>query len=128
MSLHRPAGRKRISTAFDVPGYPGAKAKLLVFRAKEIGARHPSLQRYLGRKSESFPGQDALHFRVLLAEVVAEALCARRLEGNVRANPGDFKGMTWDDYYRHFAELMSRFLPNAHRLMAPEIEGSPRTR
>ena len=94
----------------------------------EIGARHPSLQRYLGPKSESYPGQDDLHFRVLLAEVVAEALCARRLEGNVKANPGDFEGMSWDDYYRHFAELMSRFLPNAHQLMAPEIEGVRRTR
>ena len=93
----------------------------------EIGARHPSLQRYLGRKSESYPGQDDLHFRVLLAEVVAEALCARRLEGNVKANPGDFEGMSWDDYYRHFAELMSRFLPNAHQLMAPEIDGAQRT-
>ncbi len=89
----------------------------------EIGARHPSLQRYLGLKSESYPGQDHLHFRVLLAEVVAEALCARRLEGNVEVNPGDFEGLTWEDYYRHFAALMSRFLPSAHKLMAPEIEG-----
>ena len=65
----------------------------------EIGARHPSLKRYLGPKSERYPGQDALHFRVLLAEVVAEALCARRLQGNIEANPGDFEGMSWDDYY-----------------------------
>ncbi len=35
VSLHRPAGRKRISTTFDVPGHPGAKAKLLVFRARK---------------------------------------------------------------------------------------------
>ena len=34
VSLHRPAGRKRISKTFAVPGYPGAKAKLLVFRAR----------------------------------------------------------------------------------------------
>ena len=87
----------------------------------EIGARHPSLNRYLGPKSERYPGQDELHFRVLLAEVVAEALCARRLEGNIRANPGDFEAMSWDDHYRHFSELMSRFLPKAHALMAPQI-------
>ena len=53
----------------------------------EIGARHPSLKRYLGPKSEQYPGQDELLFRVLLAEVVAEALCARRLQGNIEANP-----------------------------------------
>ena len=87
----------------------------------EVGARHPSLKRYLGPKSERYPGQDALHFRVLLAEVVAEALCARRLQGNIEANPGDFEAMSWDDYYRHFSELMSRFLPKAHGLMAPGV-------
>lgn len=85
----------------------------------EIGARHPSLKRYLGPKSDQYPGQDALHFRVLLAEVVAEALCARRLQGNIEANPRDFEGMSWDDYYRHFARMMSDFLPRAHGLMAP---------
>ena len=63
----------------------------------------------------------ALHFRVLLAEVVAEALCARRLQGNIEANPRDFEGMSWDDYYRHFAGMMSEFLPKAHGLMAPGV-------
>ena len=87
----------------------------------EIGARHPSLKRYLGPKSEQYPGQDALHFRVLLAEVVAEALCARRLQGNIEANPRDFEGISWDDYYRHFARMMSEFLPKAHGLMAPGV-------
>lgn len=71
--------------------------------------------------SEQYPGQDELHFRVLLAEVVAEALCARRLEGNIEANPSDFEGMSWDEYYRHFARMMSEFLPKAHGLMAPGV-------
>ena len=87
----------------------------------EIGARHPALKRYLGPKAEQYPGQDSLHFRVLLAEVVAEALCARRLQGNIEANPRDFDGMSWDDYYRHFARMMSEFLPKAHGLMAPGV-------
>jgi len=87
----------------------------------EIGARHPALKRYLGPKSEQYPGQDSIQFRVLLAEVVAEALCARRLQGNIEANPRDFEGMSWDDYYRHFARMMSEFLPKAHGLMAPGV-------
>ena len=87
----------------------------------EIGARHPSLKRYLGPKSEQYPGQDELLFRVLLAEVVAEALCSRRLQANIEANPRDFEGMSWDDYYRHFARMMSEFLPKAHGLMAPGV-------
>ena len=87
----------------------------------EIGARHPSLKRYLGAKSDRYPGQDAVHFRVLLAEVVAEALCSRRLQGNIEANPRDFEGMSWDEYYHQFSDLMSRFLPKAHALMAPNV-------
>ncbi len=35
VSLHRPTGRKRVSKTFTVPGYPGATAKLLVFRARK---------------------------------------------------------------------------------------------
>ena len=61
----------------------------------------------------------ALHFRVPLAEVVAEALCARRLQGNIEANPRDFEGMSWDEYHRHFARMMSELPPKAHGLMAP---------
>ena len=64
-----------------------------------------------------------MHFRVLLAEVVAEALCARRLQANIEANPRDFEGMSWDDYYRHFARMMSEFLPKTHGLIAPGGEG-----
>ena len=87
----------------------------------EIGARHPALKRYLRPKSEQYPGQNQLHFRVLLAEVVAEALCARWRQGNIEANQSDFDGMSWDEYYRHFARMMSEFLPKAHGLMAPGV-------
>ena len=83
----------------------------------EIAARHPLLKRYLGPTAERYPGQDALHSRVLLAELLAEALCARRLEGNIESNPDDFEGTKWDDYYGNFALLVSRILPMAHRLM-----------
>ena len=58
----------------------------------EIGARHPALKRYLGPKSEQYPGQDSIQFRVLLAEVVAEALCARRLQGNIEGEPEGLRG------------------------------------
>ena len=71
------------------------------------------------RNRSSIRGRMSFTFRVLLAEVVAEALCARRLQGNIESNPRDFEGMSWDDYYRHFARMMSEFLPKAHGLMAP---------
>ncbi len=86
----------------------------------EIAARHPSLARYLGDKSEHFPGQDERHFRVLLAEIVAEATCSRRLTQNIVANPVDYERSTWQDYHHRFSAFMSEFLPRAHALMVPD--------
>ncbi len=85
----------------------------------EVGARHPSLKRYLGDKADRYPGQDQIRFRVLLAEVIAEALCVRRLEDNIDANPGDYNEMSWKEYYDHYSDLLMRFLPKAHEAMVP---------
>lgn len=88
----------------------------------EIAARHPSLSRYLGPKSKQFPGQEERHFRVLLAEIVAEAVCSQVLRHNILANPADYENADWDDYYSSFLELMNRFLPIAHELVVPETK------
>lgn len=88
----------------------------------EIAARHPSLSRYLGPKSKQFPGQEERHFRVLLAEIVAEAVCSQVLRHNIQANPADYDNADWDDYYSNFLELMNRFLPIAHELVVPETK------
>lgn len=88
----------------------------------EIAARHPSLSRYLGSKSEQFPGQDQRHFRVLLAEIVADAVCAKVLRHNIQANPADFEIADWDTYYSDFSELMNEFLPKAHELVVPKTQ------
>ena len=34
VSLHRPAGKRRVSKTFPVPGYSGATAKLVIYRAR----------------------------------------------------------------------------------------------
>lgn len=79
----------------------------------QIAARHPSLRRYLGPPKE-FPGQEAKHFRVLLAEIVAEAVCQRLLAKNTRDHPEEFQDADWDLYYAEYTKLMTEFLPIAH--------------
>ena len=37
----------------------------------KISARHSSVQRYLGKKSDNWPGQHSIHFRTMLAEIIA---------------------------------------------------------
>lgn len=86
----------------------------------EIAARHPSLARYLGSKVENFPGQEEKHFRVLLGEIVADAVCSELLRKNIEADPIDYENADWDRYYAEFSEYMARFLPIAHKHVLPE--------
>jgi hypothetical protein len=87
----------------------------------EIAARHPALKRYLGAKEEKFSGQESKHFRVLVAEVVAEAVCARLLGQIVQANPGEYEDADWDQYYADYTKFLTRFLPIAHKLQVPDL-------
>jgi hypothetical protein len=86
----------------------------------EVAARHPSLARYLGSPSEGFPGQEERHFRVLLGEIVADAVCSELLRKNIEANPADYENADWDLYYAEFSEYMTAFLPTAHALVVPD--------
>ena len=65
----------------------------------EIAARHPALGRYLGPKAENFPGQETKHFRVILAEIVTDAVCAKLIGQNIQSRPEEFEEADWDDYY-----------------------------
>ena len=84
----------------------------------EIAARHPALQRYLGPPPE-FEGQDDKHFRVVLAEVTADAVCARLISDNVRTNPEEYEDADWDHFYAEYSRLITSFLPDAHKLQVP---------
>ena len=86
----------------------------------EIAARHPSIARYIGSRAEDFPGQEERHFRVLIAEIVADAVCSQVLRQNIQSNPADFENADWDLYYTEFSELMARFLKTAHELVVPD--------
>ena len=86
----------------------------------KIAARHPSIRRYLGLKSEGFPGQGTKHFRLLLAEVVADAVVRKALSSFERDGEYDGEIRDWDFYYSEYHKMMSKFLPDAHKLQLPE--------
>jgi hypothetical protein len=79
----------------------------------EIAAWHGSLRRYLGPSPE-FRGQEEKHFRLLLAEIVAEAVCARIIGRNTESRPGEYEEYDWDAYYAEYTRLLTEFLPLAH--------------
>lgn len=82
----------------------------------EIATRHPSLQRYLGPKSAGFPGQEKPHFRVLLAEIVADAVCSKIIMNREAAGFYDDEDSDWNLFYADYSKLMTEFLPTAHGL------------
>ncbi|MGQ0553919.1 MAG: ATP-binding protein [Planctomycetota bacterium] len=85
----------------------------------EIAAKHPSLRRYLGPPKE-FPGQNSLEFRVLIAEIVADAVCANVLSRNSQESPEEYEKADWDLYYAEYSALLTQFLPIAHKVVCPE--------
>ena len=84
----------------------------------EIAARHPALRRYLGAPPK-FDGQDEKHFRAVLAEVIAEAVCARLVAESVRSNPEEYADADWSQFYAEYSRLSTSFLPDVHKIQVP---------
>ena len=95
-------------TAFGTQRYIWKPGNVL-----HIAARHPSLCRYLGDPPD-FPGQEQNHYRVLLAEIVAEAVCSQLISHKETDNPGLYEDVDWQTYYADYTSLMTKFLPIAH--------------
>ncbi len=98
-----------------------------------IAGRHKSLIRYLGRikNDGTFPGQDNPIYRVLLAEIVAEAVCRKSLQLETKERPWDFKWADLkddekisDDVIARLQQRLREFLPIAHRLMVQERDAN----
>lgn len=97
-----------------------------------ISARHDSTHRYLG-PAPDYEGQHSLHFRVLLAEIVTEAVCRKSLMLEAKDRPWEFKwaDLKDDDTIADgvSAQLQKRvrdFAATAHSIMvgASEIKRS----
>jgi hypothetical protein len=89
----------------------------------EISATHESIKRYLGPEPD-YTGQEKPHFRVLLAEIIAESVCRKALELEIKARPWEFK----DDFIgepdvilttvlTHLQKRISNFVATAHSIM-----------
>jgi hypothetical protein len=81
-----------------------------------IAARHPSLRRYLGPATENFPGQESRHFRVLLAEIVADAVCSKIMERREINGFYDEMDCDFNLFSAELGSLVTEFAPLAHRL------------
>jgi hypothetical protein len=85
----------------------------------KIAAQHKLLQRYLGDSKIDFPGQHELHFKVLLAEIVVEAVCTKILK--TQSNNGTIDTNDWDtdDFMSELNLLALELAPLAHEILIP---------
>jgi hypothetical protein len=97
----------------------------------QIAGRHKSLARYLGTANADgkFPGQENPLYRVLLAEIVAEAVCRKSLQLEASERPWDFQWAQLkdddkisDDVISQLQQRLREFLPIAHREMVQESD------
>jgi len=93
-----------------------------------ISAKHSSLKRYLG-PHPNFVGRESIHFRAILAEIVAECVCRKSLFLEAQHHSWMFQwANSKEDYIiadAVVAELQKRmkeFLPVAHKIMIEDRE------
>jgi hypothetical protein len=113
-----------ISVEIDIVPESGGQWRAQWDRQKpnrlKVFAQHPTLARYLGSHEAGYPGQETPHFRVLLAEIVAEKVVQRILEGKLESNPSLFQDQM--AFFFIHTEEMTSFLPIAHQIMVSEAD------
>ncbi len=93
-----------------------------------VSARHKSLSRYLG-PAPDYEGQDAAHFRVLLAEIVAESVCRKSLTLESKERTWEFRWadlkedyLIADDVLAKLQQRIRDFVADAHAIMLSDAE------
>ena len=84
-----------------------------------VNANDRALARYLGPETagRDWPGQDTVHFRTMLAEVIVWAAARQELQRQEASGSRSATSLFYDQ-----ADRMSRMLPRVHRALVPENE------
>ena len=85
-----------------------------------VNASDPTIARYLGKRQDGWPGQDELHFRTMLAEVVTSTV-ARHV---IQKRHVQEKAESYRLFFEHMA-LAEKWLPRVHKVLLPTTELPP---
>ena len=83
------------------------------YRTLRIMGEHPAVKPFLGDFRDRYPGQDSREFRVLLAELISDAVVRRILLEKYKDDEIDVGTLYVQQY-----KLMAQFLTRAHRVVA----------
>ncbi|MCH8010493.1 MAG: hypothetical protein IIA61_00850 [Candidatus Marinimicrobia bacterium] len=85
-----------------------------------VGAKHPSIRKYLGEPSEEkYPGINFPVYHTILAEVISEALAFRILEKEFKKE-GDDGMLDYESTDLYYHKEFSEFLTIAHTFLVTE--------
>jgi hypothetical protein len=87
------------------------------YRTLRIMGEHLAVKPYLGKVEDNYPGQDSHEFRVLLAEILSDAVVRRILLEKYKEDEMDI-GTLYVQQYKLMAQLLAR----AHRIVAAAPE------
>ncbi|MBL7126944.1 MAG: hypothetical protein ISS58_07090 [Dehalococcoidales bacterium] len=86
-----------------------------------IGAKHPSIRKYLGElTNEGYPGRSSPLYHAVLAEVIAEALAFRLLSVHFKKY-GQQGMLDYESTAFYYHKQFSDFLPIAHKFLVTEL-------
>lgn len=89
----------------------------------EIFAKHPTVARYLINEGEgNYGGQDTPHFRLLMAEIVAESVARRVMRDDDEDGGGVMRYRDTGQFLYAHQEKFQEFAKKAHRIMMPQRE------
>jgi len=89
----------------------------------EISARHKSLTRYLDPREKNFAGQEKPHFKVVLAEIVADQVVRRLMElREEKEGPEPDLDYPAHAVYATHQKYVGEFLPLAHEIQLPTAD------
>lgn len=94
----------------------------------KISVKHESIKRYLG-KAPDYKGQNETHFRILLAELVAESICRKALTIETREHSWEFRWADMRDDSKiaadvigHLQKRIRYFVSIAHKIMLSDSD------
>ena len=79
-----------------------------------INAKSPSIARYLGNRQDGYPGQDSIHFRTMLSEVVTGAVARHVIQNRQQQERPD----PYRILFQH-SQLTEKWLPRVHAVLVP---------
>lgn len=103
------------------PGDLGEQRAVWDGNLLKIAGQHKSILRYLGPPPD-YPGQVSIHFRLLLAELIASSVANRILELNSPKNIPDLEEVDASSFISKHRRYMNEFLEIAHKIQIPERE------